>query len=90
MSVTIKNPRRESDRTRAEQTNLHKSGNVQRWTIPARDAVDVSTSDSGVVVIRQPIYNGDDGVVVVHTDDIPRLIRMLRLAQAALKGAGHG
>lgn len=92
MSAETKKPAPGSNRTRVteEQSNLHTSEDVHPWTIPARDAIQVFTSESGNVVIRQPTYPGDDDVVIVHPDDVPRLVRMLRLARQALKGAGNG
>lgn len=46
-----------------------------------QDFIEVYPSESGYVAINQTSAPGEEDCVLIRPDDIPRLVRLLRIAQ---------
>ena len=53
------------------------------FVIEKRDGLEIYAGDTGLVVLKQADYLGnDDSVVLIHPDDIPQVIEYLTSVRA--------
>ena len=60
------------------------------WKIDTRDGLEVFLNDAGTISIKQDAAYEDPSLVVVHPDDVDRLIGFLQAARDEARATERG